>query len=64
MKSLSDAFESIKRGKERIGVVLELRRRDNGQLVWVDWSSKSAASGLYTRTMLVNITQRVLIEQT
>ena len=43
--------------------MLELRRKDNGKPVWVQWWSRPAAGGNYTRTMFIDITDRVLMEQ-
>jgi PAS domain S-box-containing protein len=63
-RRLSEAFQSVERGRETGGVEIELRRRDNGKPVWVQWWSKPAPNGEYTRTMMVDITDRVLIEQT
>ena len=63
-KRLMEAFESIRQGNERGAVELELRRRDNGKPIWVQWWSTPAPGGQYTRTMMVDITDRVLIEQT
>ena len=60
---LRDAFESIGRGTDTSGVVLELRRRDNGNPIWIQWWSKPDPGGQYTRTMFVDITERVLMEQ-
>jgi PAS domain S-box-containing protein len=60
---LREAFESVDRGKDTSGVVLELRRKDNGKPVWIQWWSKPDRSGAYTRTMFVDITDRVLMEQ-
>jgi PAS domain S-box-containing protein len=57
------ALASIGRGTDTSGVVLELRRKDNGKLVWVQWWSKPEPGGKYTRTMFVDITDRVLMEQ-
>jgi formate hydrogenlyase transcriptional activator len=62
-RRLHEALDLIGRGKEASGVVLELRRKDNGKPVWIQWWSKPAAGGKYTRTMFVDITDRVLIEQ-
>jgi PAS domain S-box-containing protein len=58
-----EAFASIGRGTAASGVILELRRKDNGQPLWVQWWSKPEPNGKYTRTMLVDITERVLMEQ-
>ncbi len=60
---LMEAFDALQRGEETIGLVVELQPVVNGPTVWVEWSSRPAANGLYTRTMLVDITQRVLTEQ-
>ena len=60
---LREALASIGRGTDTSGVVLELRRKDNGKPLWIQWWSKPDASGTYTRTMFVDITDRVLMEQ-
>jgi PAS domain S-box-containing protein len=60
---LKEAFDSINRGTDTSGVVLELRRKDNGKPLWIQWWSKPHSSGTYTRTMFVDITDRVLLEQ-
>ena len=60
---LHEVLESIERGSETSGVVLELRRKDNGNPVWVQFWSKPAPDGKYTRSMFVDITERVLLEQ-
>jgi PAS domain S-box-containing protein len=57
------AFESIGKGTDTSGVVLELRRKDNGKPVWVQWWSNPEPGGAYTRTMFIDITERVLMEQ-
>ena len=62
-RRLREAFESIGRGTDTSGVVLELRRKDNGKPLWIQWWSKPDTSGTYTRTMFVDITERVLMEQ-
>jgi formate hydrogenlyase transcriptional activator len=62
-RRLRYALESIGRGTDTSGVVLELRRKDNGKPVWIQWWSKPAPSGNYTRSMFVDITDRVLMEQ-
>ncbi len=62
-RRVKEAFESIGRGTDTSGVVLELRRKDNGKPVWVQWWSRPDPSGTFTRTMLVDITERVLMEQ-
>ncbi len=62
-RRFKEAFESIGRGTDTSGVVLELRRKDDGKPVWVQWWSRPEPGGTFTRTMLVDITERVLMEQ-
>lgn len=60
---LKAAFDSVGRGTDTSGVVLELRRKDNGKPLWIKWWSRPDPSGTYTRTMFVDITEQVLMEQ-
>jgi PAS domain S-box-containing protein len=62
-RRVKEAFESIGRGTDTSGVVLELRRKDNGRPIWIQWWSKPDPSGEFTRTMFVDITDRVLMER-
>jgi PAS domain S-box-containing protein len=62
-RRLREAFESIGKGIDTGGVILELRRKDNGKPVWIQWWSRPDPRGTYTRTMFVDITERVLMEQ-
>ena len=62
-RRVQEAFASVGRGTDTRGVVLELRRKDNGKPVWVQWWSKPEPGGKYTRSMFVDITDRVLMEQ-
>jgi formate hydrogenlyase transcriptional activator len=62
-RRLSTALDSISRGTDTSGVVLELRRKDDGKPVWVQWWSRPAAGGSYTRTMFIDVTDRVLMER-
>lgn len=62
-RRLREAFESIGRGTDTSGVVLELRRKDNGKPLWIQWWSKPDKTGQFTRTMFLDITERVLMEQ-
>ncbi len=61
-RRVRDAFASIGSGADTSGVVLELRRRDNGQPIWIQWWSKPEPDGQYTRTMFVDITAQILAE--
>jgi len=40
-----------------------MRRKDSGKPLWIQWWSRPDPSGTYTRTMFVDITERVLMEQ-
>ena len=62
-RRVREAFASIERGVDTAGVILELRRRDNGKPIWIQWWSKPDPGGQYTRTMFIDITERVLMEQ-
>ncbi|MDD5267376.1 MAG: sigma 54-interacting transcriptional regulator [Methylococcales bacterium] len=62
-RRVKEAFEAIESGTGASGVELELRRKDNGQPIWIQWWSKPDPNGLYTRTMFVDITERILLEQ-
>jgi PAS domain S-box-containing protein len=62
-RRLKEALDSIGRGTDTSGVVLELRRKDNGKPIWIQWWSRPDPSGTYTRTMFIDITDRVLMEQ-
>ena len=44
-KRLKEAFESIGKGIDTSGVVLELRRKDNGKPLWIQWWSRPDPSG-------------------
>src|SRR5689334_14455594 len=57
------ALGAVQQGEERAGIELELRRKDDGRPVWVQWWSKPDPDGRYTRTMMVDITARVLAER-
>jgi formate hydrogenlyase transcriptional activator len=62
-RRVQEAFASIGRGTDTSGVVLELRRKDTGAPIWIQWWSRPEPGGKYTRTMFVDITDRVLMEQ-
>jgi transcriptional regulator with GAF, ATPase, and Fis domain len=61
---IREALKAMRtQGKEFAGVELELRRKDNGRPIWVQWWSKPEPDGKHTRTMLVDVTDRVLMER-
>jgi formate hydrogenlyase transcriptional activator len=56
------AFDSIGRGTDTSGIVLELRRKDDGKPIWIEWWSRPEVGGEYTRTMFIDVTARVSLE--
>jgi formate hydrogenlyase transcriptional activator len=62
-RRLSEWLKSMGRGTATTGTVLELRRRDDGQSVWVQCWSRPAPDGSYTRTMFIDVTDSVLMER-
>jgi len=62
-RRLKEALASIGKGIDTNGVVLELRRKDNGKPLWIQWWSRPDPSGAFTRTMFIDITEKVLMEQ-
>ncbi len=58
-----ESLASEQAGQGRGAIELELRRKDNGRPVWVQRYSKPEPDGKYTRTMIVDITARVLAER-
>ena len=62
-RRLKEALESITQGTDTKGVILELRRKDNGKPLWIRWWSRPDPSGAYTRTMFIDITDQILMEQ-
>ena len=51
------------RGSETRGVVEELQRKDDGKPVWIEIWAKPEPGGKYTRTMFLDVTDRVLMEK-
>jgi PAS domain S-box-containing protein len=62
-RRVKEALASIGRGTDTSGVVLELRRKNDGRPVWLQWWSRPEPNGKYTRTMFIDITAHVLMEQ-
>jgi formate hydrogenlyase transcriptional activator len=60
---LSEWLDSMGRGTATTGTVLELRRKDDGRPVWIQCWSRPAPDGSYTRTMFLDVTDRVLMER-
>ena len=62
-RSARAQFSSQVRGEETRGVVVELRRKDNGHPVWIEIWAKPEPDGKYTRTMFLDVSDRVLMER-
>lgn len=62
-RRMKEAFESVGRGTDTSGVVLELLREDNKQPIWIQWWSNPDVGGKFTRTMFIDITDKVLMEK-
>jgi formate hydrogenlyase transcriptional activator len=62
-RRLGEWLDSMGRGTATDGAVLELRRKDDGRPVWVQCWSRPSPDGSYTRTMFLDITDRVLMER-
>jgi formate hydrogenlyase transcriptional activator len=60
---LEAVFSDIRAGKERGLMELELRRKDDGRPVWVQFWSRPEPDGKHTRTMIIDVTARVLAER-
>jgi formate hydrogenlyase transcriptional activator len=62
-RALSEWLDSMARGTATTGTVLELRRKDDSKPVWIQCWSRPARDGSYTRTMFIDVTDRVLMER-
>jgi formate hydrogenlyase transcriptional activator len=62
-RRLAQALDAIGRGADTSGVVLELARKDNGKPIWIQWWTRPDPKAGYTRTMFIDITDRVLMER-
>lgn len=62
-RRVKEAFARIQQGQDAGGIVLELRRKDNSKPVWIQWWSRPEKGTNLTRTMFLDITDKVLMEQ-
>ena len=62
-RRIKEIYESVGSSTDTDGVIFELRRKDNGKPIWIQWWSKADVSGQFTRTMFIDITRRILMEQ-
>jgi PAS domain S-box-containing protein len=60
---IGSALESIGKGTDTSGVVLELKRKNDGRHIFIQWWSRPDPSGSFTRTMFIDITERVMLER-
>jgi len=57
------ALESIGKGIDTQGVLVELKRKNDGRHIYIQWWSRPDPSGEFTRTMFVDVTERILMER-
>jgi PAS domain S-box-containing protein len=62
-RRIREGFSSVGQGADAGAIVIELRRKDDGRPIWVQWYSRPEPHGKYTRTVIMDVTERVLIEQ-
>jgi len=58
-----DSLAAEQVGQEKPCIELELRRKSDGKPVWVQRWSRPDPDGKHTRTMIIDITDRVLMER-
>lgn len=59
----NDAFALLGQGTDASGLILQLRRKNDGKLIWIRWWSRPDPSGAFTRTMFLDITDSVVMAQ-
>jgi len=62
-RRLRDALPLLATGTDEKGVVLELRRKDDGRPLWVRWWCRPEPGTGHSRSMFMDITDQVLMEQ-
>jgi len=62
-KKVQAAFATMEKGDDPGPAVIELRRKDDGRPVWVQWWSKPDPGGKFTRTVMIDITEQVFMER-
>ena len=58
-----ESLRLLTTGTDENGMVLELRRRDNGMPLWVRWWCKTEPDSNFVRSMFMDITGQVLLEE-
>jgi PAS domain S-box-containing protein len=62
-QNLHDSLAAEQQGQERACIELELRRKSDQRPVWVQRWSRPEPDGRHTRTVIVDITERVLAQR-
>ena len=62
-RRLREALKLVESRTDACGVDLELRRKEDGRPLWIQWWSKREEGGKYARVMFLDITDRVLMER-
>jgi formate hydrogenlyase transcriptional activator len=62
-RRLRDAIPLLASGTDEKGVVLELRRKDDSRPLWVRWWCRPEPGAGVSRSMFMDITEQVLMEQ-
>lgn len=57
------AVDLMTNGTPTSGMILELTRKDNGKSVWIERWSNPDKGGEFTRTMFVDVTDKILLAQ-
>src|SRR4029078_11201982 len=57
------AVDSFGKGVDTKGVLVQLRRRSDGRDIYIQLWSRPDPSGEFTRTMFIDVTERVLMER-
>jgi PAS domain S-box-containing protein len=58
-----EAMRAMAKGTDSNGLILELQRKNDGRQIFIQWWSRPDPKGEYTRTMFIDITNRVLLER-
>ncbi len=62
-RRLREVLDAMASGTDTSGLVLEMRRKDNGRPLWIQLWSRPVAGGKYARTMFIDITNQMLTEE-
>jgi len=62
-RNVREALEHIRTDGHTEHRVIELRRKDNGERIWVQWWSKPAPSGGYTRSVFIDSNRIIILRR-